>query len=86
MGNSLSSLPADVDSFLMDIAQCLDYEGVGLDYTKISDFAAEATSSDVSEIRENMALIADYDFDIGEKDVRMAYKDIIYKVRGEEVC
>ena len=86
MGNKITNLPTDVDSFLMDIAQCLDFEGVGLDYTIISDFAAGATSSDVSEIRENMTLIADYDFDIGEKDVRMAYKDIIYKVRGEEVC
>jgi hypothetical protein len=83
MGNKMTDLPTDVDSFLMDIAQMLECDGASLDFSNIHSFAETATSGDVAEIRENMNIMADYDFDISEHEVEVAYKNIVYKIKGD---
>lgn len=82
MGNSATQLPTDVDSFLMDMAQIIKFDDIEMTYTDIYDFANRATNDDISLIRLDMGIIADYNFDIGEKDVKNAFKEIINITKG----
>jgi hypothetical protein len=80
MGNKMTSLPSDVDSFLMDLAQM--YEGLeSLDYSDIQTFANHATASDVNDIRELMYEASELDFDLEEPEVEEIYNTIISHIK-----
>lgn len=81
MGNQLSSLPKDVDSFLMDMAQTQE----GFDYTDIIDFAAVATSQQIQELRLAASDLADLDFEIDEDPEALnIFQGIVNLVKGEK--
>lgn len=82
MGNKISSLPADVDSVLQDLAQMVSVKDKEIDYSDIIAFSDKATIEDISEVRELIAELADYDFDFEDPDAEGILLDIFEKVKG----
>lgn len=86
MGNKMTNLPADVDSFLMDIAQMVELEGESIDFGDIHKFAEKASSGDIKTLREKMAELADLDFDFEDPDAEDILTNILNNVKGVSVC
>jgi tetrahydromethanopterin S-methyltransferase subunit B len=90
MGNKITNLPADVDSFLMNIAQMVELDGEYIDFGDIQKFAEKATTVDITEIREKMAELADLvdiDFeDPEDPEAEDILTTILNNVKGVSVC
>lgn len=82
----MTNLPIDVKSFLMDVAQMVEIEGVSIDYTMIYNFAENATTENVSKMRIQMGKLADLDFDFEDPDTTQTLSKVMDIVKGEKVC
>lgn len=83
MGNSLTSLPADVDSFLEDLAQMIEVKEDSINYTDIFNFAERADEKDIRKMRNQMADLADLDFDFDDPEAIAIVINIFQDVKGE---
>lgn len=81
MGNRLTNLPEDVDTFLESIAQMIEVEEDSIDFNDIHKFAARATDKDIRKMRNNMADLADLDFDFEDPEAVAISLQIINEVK-----
>lgn len=82
MSNRLTEkLPADVDHFLMDMAQMFGE----FDYIDISKFSQAATTNEIKLLREQMGALADLEYQIEEDaEAERIFAGIARMIKGKE--
>jgi len=82
--NKMTSLPSDVDTLLMDIAQMFETQP-SIDYADIMKFAERADNDSIQSIRAHLEDAAEFDFDITEDEVQLSFDAVASLVKGENV-